>query len=186
MDIKNEYNVDSSHLIEMGIEFYVASRICYYRNFIGLYLILPILFHHAIEYLIKEDLSYDTDIETLKKLGHNLSQLWVRFKEKNKDTKFDKYDSFIEQFDRVKRLRYPIGDNLDVVDKNNPIYYSDGKIDYSEPNSIGWSIEMIDEIIYLICQEIRTPFSVIDWIKHKFNKCEELFSNNNYFKKKEN
>ena len=184
MYIKDEYNVDQSHLIEMGIEFYIAGRTCYCRNFIGLYLILPILFHHAIEYLIKGYLSYDMDTEVLKKLSHNLSQLWLRFKEKNKDTGFDKYDSFIKQFDKAKRLRYPIGSNLDTIGENNPTYYPSGKIDDSELDSVGWSIEIIDEIIYLICQKMRAPLSAIDWVEHKFSKCEELFSNNNYFNRK--
>lgn len=182
MYIKDEYNVDQSHLIEMGIEFYVAGRICCCRNFMGTYLILPILFHHAMEYLIKAYLNYDTSAKELKNtFNHNLIKLWNAFKEKEKDKNLNKYDNFIEQFDKAKMLRYPEGNNVDVFEDNNPTFYFGNNVDNFEPNSVGWSLEMIDEIIYLICKRMRAPLSPIDWIVCKFRKCEELFEGNKFF-----
>lgn len=181
--IKTEYNVDQSHFVEIGIEFYIAGRICYCKNFIGTYLILPILFHHAIEYFIKADLSFDTGVNELMALKHNLIKLWIKFKEKERKHSFDKYDSFIRQFNNAQKLRYPKGNNLDAFDKNNPYFYFENKLNNFEPNSIGWSVDTVDEIIYRICEEMRMPLSPINWIEHKFDKCEELFKGNQFFQK---
>lgn len=182
--IKREYNTCQSHMIEMGIEFYIAARICYHKNLIGTYLILPILFHHAIEYLIKGYLSHGMSMKELKdKFGHDLIKLWKKFKENDEDENMAKYDIFIDQFNKAWNLRYPAGDSVDSISVNNPTLCLARKLDGFDSNSVEWSLETIDEIIYSICKKMTAPVSPLDYIGFKFRNCDDLYLNNRYFKK---
>lgn len=186
--IKDHYQNEQAHLITLGMQFYVAGRICYCRSLMHLFLIVPIIFRYAIEYSIKGYLSHDIDMGIIKqKYGHNLKKLWKKFKEIEKDKNLSKYDSFINQFDKTEEIRYPKGKGLrpnqkDAFETDLEVYL--GETTYNvKNNNISWDINAIDGLIYEICQRMRSPTPVAEWIKFKYNKCNELFAGNKYFEK---
>jgi hypothetical protein len=189
--IKSQYNSEQAHLLSLGIQFYIAGRVTYLFCLIDSFLVAPLLFRHAIEYFLKSYLSFDHDMSELKrKYGHDLSKLWNRFKEIEADAALDKFDEFIRRFYDTEFMRYPKGrDNLEAGQKD--AYEIDISLSFDEsitniePSEINWSINTIDEMIYLICKRMRSPISTIDWIEQRYKKNDALFNGNKYFRKSE-
>jgi hypothetical protein len=190
--IKTQYNSEQAHLLSLGIQFYIAGRVTYLHCLIDSFLVAPLLFRHAIEYFLKGYLSFDHNMAELKsKYGHDLSKLWDRFKEIESDDALGKFDEFINQFHETEFMRYPKGrENLKVGQKDAyeiDISLSfDDSITNIEPNAINWSINTVDELIYIVCKKMRNPISTIDWIEQRYRKNDVLFSGNKYFKKSKN
>ena len=190
--IKTQYNSEQAHLLSLGIQFYIAGRVTYLYCLIDSFLVVPLLFRHAIEYFLKGYLSFDHNMVELKsKYGHNLSKLWNRFKEIESDDALEKFDEFISQFNETEFMRYPKGrENLKAGQKE--AYEIDISLSFDdlitniEPNAINWSINTVDELIYIVCKRMRSPISTIDWIEQRYRKNDALFSGNKYFKKSEN
>ena len=65
------------------------------------------LFHHAIEMLLKGYLSLQMPSPVLKKIGHNLTELWELFKRGAGNPALSRLDSAIAALDKVELLRYP-------------------------------------------------------------------------------
>ena len=65
------------------------------------------LFHHAIEMLLKGYLSYYKSSAELKRIGHNLTEIWEMFKQQVGDSGLSCFDSTIMEIDKVELLRYP-------------------------------------------------------------------------------
>lgn len=187
--IKTEYNSEQAHLLSLGIQFYIAGRVTYLFCMIDAFLVAPLLFRHTIEYFLKGYLSFDHKMSDLKKkYGHNLLKLWNRFKEIENEDSLDKFDIFIKQFNETELMRYPKGrDNLRQNQKD--AYEIDLSLSFDEtvtdiePNAISWSINTVDEIVYLICKRMRSPVPTVDWIEQRYSKNEVLFSGNRFFKK---
>ena len=187
--IKTQYNSEQAHLLSLGIQFYIFGRVTYLFCLIDSFLVAPLLFRHAIEYFLKGYLSFDHNMSELKsKYGHNLPKLWNRFKEVEADDALGKFDEFISQFNGTEFMRYPKGrENLKAGQKDaHEIDISlsfDDSITNTKPNSINWSINTVDELIYIICKRMRSPISTIDWIEQRYRKNDALFNGNKYFKK---
>ena len=104
------------------------------------------------------------------------------------DDALGKFDEFIRQFNETEFMRYPKGrENLKAGQKDaNEIDISlsfDESITNIEPNAINWSINTVDELIYVICKRMRSPISTIDWIEKRYRKNDVFFNGNKYFKK---
>jgi len=186
--IKTEYNSEQAHLISLGIQFYIAGRVSYLYCMIDSFLVVPLLFRHAIEYFLKGYLSFDHKMPELKKYGHNLKKLWEKFKAIENDNALIRFNDFIEQFNNTEYMRYPKGrENLKQGQKEAyEIVLSlsfDETVTDIEPNAISWSINTVDEIVYLICKRMRSPVPTVDWIKQRYSKNDVLFSGNRFFKK---
>lgn len=189
--IKSQYNSEQVHLLSLGIQFYIAGRVTYLFCLIDSFLVAPLLFRHAIEYFLKGYLSFDHNMSELKrKYGHNLSKLWNRFKEIEADDALEKFDEFISQFNDTEFMRYPQGrENLKAGQKE--AYEIDISLSFDEsitniePNAINWSINTVDELVYIICKRMRSPISTIDWMEQRYRKNDALFNGNKYFKKSE-
>lgn len=190
--IKAQYNSEQAHLLSLGIQFYIAGRVTYLYCLIDSFLVAPLLFRHAIEYFLKGYLSFDHNMAELKsKYGHDLSKLWNRFKEIESDDALEKFDEFIDQFNETEFMRYPKGrENLKAGQKEAyeiDISLSfDDSITNIEPNAIKWSVNTVDELIYIVCERMRSPIPTIDWIEKRYRENDALFSRNKYFKKSEN
>lgn len=190
--IKPQYNSEQAHLLSLGIQFYIAGRVTYLYCLIDSFLVAPLLFRHAIEYFLKGYLSFDHNMSELKsKYGHDLSRLWNRFKELESDDALKNFDEFISQFNETDFIRYPKGrKNLKAAQKEAyeiDISLSfDESITNTESNTINWSINTVDELIYIVCKRMRSPISTIDWIEQRYRKNDALFSGNKCFKKSEN
>ncbi len=190
--MKSHYNSEQAHLLSLGIQFYIAGRVTYLFCLIDSFLVAPLLFRHAIEYFLKGYLSFDHNMLELKnKYGHNLLKLWNKFKEIEADDSLGKFDEFIRQFNDTEFMRYPKGqENLKDGQKDaHEIDISlsfDDSITNIEPDSIKWSINTVDELIYIICKRMRSPISTTDWIEQRYRKNDALFNGNKYFKKSAN
>ena len=109
-------------------------------------------------------------------------------KEIENEDSLDKFDIFIKQFNKTEFMRYPKGrDNLRPNQKE--AYEIDLSLSFdetvadTEPNAISWSINTVDEIVYLICKRMRSPVPTVDWIEQRYSKNDVLFSGNRFFKK---
>jgi len=185
--IKDYYPEEQTHLITLGIQFYVSGRICYYRGLIHLFLVVPMLFRYAIEYL-KGYLSYDESMGKIKKYGHNLKKLWKRFKQIEADQTLDRYDGFIDQFNKLEKIRYPKGEELLKLEEKDAFeidlaFTFDKANYYSGSEEIQWDISTIDELIYEICKRMRNAVPIVEWIEFKYQNFREVFEGNKYFKK---
>ncbi len=88
----------------IGSQYYALAAYC------SEHMYLPVgvtLFHHAIEMLLKGILSKRMSSAELKKIGHNLEQLWKEIKSEIPDNRFSKYDMTIEKLNKVELIRYP-------------------------------------------------------------------------------
>lgn len=188
---KTEYNSEQSHLLTLGIQFYISGRVTYSYCLIDSFLVVPLLFRHAIEYFLKSYLSFDHSMSKLKrKYGHNLPKLYNKFKIIEADKSLEKFDDFMNQFQDTEFMRYPKGrENLKCGEKDAPeidltLSFEDATNDL-ESNSINWSITTVDELVYIICKRMRSPISTIDWIEKRYRKNNALFEGNKFFKKAE-
>ena len=189
--MKSKYNSEQAHLISLGIQFYIAGRVSYLYCMIDSFLVVPLLFRHAIEYFLKGYLSFDHKMPELIKYRHNLKKLWEKFKTIENDNTLIRFDDFIEQFNNTEYMRYPKGrENLKQGQKE--AYEIDLSLSFDESvtdvetGEINWSINTVDEIVYAICEKMRSPVSTLNWIEQRYRKNDALFNGNQFFKKSEN
>ena len=90
---------------DWGIQYYVAARFCSMAK------LMPVngnLYHHAVEMLLKGQLSKKLPPEELKKrFGHNLPALWQAFKHEVPNETIARYDVVITELHRFESIRYP-------------------------------------------------------------------------------
>ncbi len=86
-------------------QYYVAGR---YAAFAGFIPITGNLLHHAVEMFLKGGLSKKgVSLADLKKLGHNLPNIWKKFKATFNDSVLDQFDGAISSLHRFEDIRYP-------------------------------------------------------------------------------
>jgi hypothetical protein len=86
-------------------QYYVAGR---YAAFAGFIPVTGNLLHHAVEMYLKGGLSKkDVSLDDLKKLGHNLPNIWKTFKATFNDPALSKFDDTISSLQRFEDIRYP-------------------------------------------------------------------------------
>lgn len=93
------------HFFTLGIQYYVAGRSA------ALMRLVPVsgdLLHHAVEMLLKGDLSAETTPEELRtNAGHKLPILWAMFKKRHGGGPSAECDHVIEKLHAFEDIRYP-------------------------------------------------------------------------------
>jgi hypothetical protein len=79
------------------------------------------LFHHAIEFYLKGDLSRSVPRRDLRKRGgrsgHNLECLWKVYKENHSVSALSAFDGCITDLQKFETIRYP-----DAIGKNGMVF----------------------------------------------------------------
>ena len=99
-----------SNAIRYALEYYDAGRFAVHAQL----LISANLLHHAVELLIKANLSRDDSAETIRQYGspkkgysHSLNAAWQEFKKRDPDPGLDAYDPVVKELDKFEDIRYP-------------------------------------------------------------------------------
>ena len=94
------------HLFGLGLDYYIAGRAA---AMAGLAPVAGNLLHHAVEMLVKADLSKTIPLVELKarRFGHGLPALWTAFKPNHPAENLSVFDSLIDDLHRFERIRYP-------------------------------------------------------------------------------
>src|SRR4051812_17203361 len=93
------------HLFKVGMQYYIAGRAA------ARWQLVPIagnLLHHAIEMLLKGELSKTLRLEDIKKqYGHLLVKTWNAFKATHPGEDLAGFDQLVADLDRFEGIRYP-------------------------------------------------------------------------------
>jgi hypothetical protein len=93
------------HLFNVGIQYYIAGRAATRARLIPF---AGNLLHHAVEMLLKGELSKTTTLATIKKkYGHFLVKTWDAFKVLHSGEDLSAFDELIADLDRFEKIRYP-------------------------------------------------------------------------------
>lgn len=87
-----------------GMQYYISGR---YAVLAGLIPVAGNLLHHAIEMFLKGGLARVADSNELRRLGHNVPNMWRLFKERLGQRELDRFDSVITSVHAFEELRYP-------------------------------------------------------------------------------
>jgi hypothetical protein len=86
-------------------QYYVVGRFAAFAGFIP---ITGNLLHHAVEMFLKGGLSKNgLSLVDLKKMSHNLPNIWTKFKTTFNDPALDQFDDAICSLHRFEDIRYP-------------------------------------------------------------------------------
>ena len=86
-------------------QYYVAGRYAAFAAFIP---VTGNLLHHAVEMFLKGGLSKKgVSLDNLKRFGHNLPNIWAKFKTKFDEPILDHSDDAITALHRFEDIRYP-------------------------------------------------------------------------------
>jgi hypothetical protein len=91
-------------LFQLATQYYASGR------FAALSGILPVsgnLLHHAIEMYLKGALAPVLDLKAMRKLRHDLQQIWVCAKQSFPSSNLIRFDTAIDRLNPFERLRYP-------------------------------------------------------------------------------
>lgn len=90
---------------KIGLEYYVNGRAaCLYRCVFT----TGNLLHHAVEMILKGELSRTVPLEDLKsRFGHRLAKCWDAFKALFRTENLVEFDPMIAQLDKFETIRYP-------------------------------------------------------------------------------
>jgi len=90
---------------DRSIQYYAAGRFAFLA---GLNPVAGNLLHHAIEMCLKGALSKKgTGLSELRKLGHELSDIWNEFKLQASDPSLSRFDAAVSALNEYEELRYP-------------------------------------------------------------------------------
>lgn len=90
---------------KMAGQYYVAGR---YAAFAGFIPVTGNLLHHAVEMYLKGSLSKNgTNLNDLRKLGHDLIKIWENFKAVFNAPALTKFDDTIAALELFEDIRYP-------------------------------------------------------------------------------
>ena len=97
------------HAIEYALAYYVSGRFAVHAQIF----VSPNLLHHAVELLIKANLSVADTADQIRKYGHkssyghSLVTSWTEFKRRSADPSLSAYDSVVSALDKFENVRYP-------------------------------------------------------------------------------
>jgi hypothetical protein len=95
----------SRHFFNVGMQYYIAGRAAAQAQLVP---VAGNLLHHAVEMLLKGDLSRTVPLGDLKnKYGHRLIKTWDAFKMNHSGDDLSAYDEQIGELDRFDKIRYP-------------------------------------------------------------------------------
>lgn len=91
----------------LSLQFYVTGRAA---ALAGSTVVCGVLFHHAVERLLKGQLSKTIPLQKLKqksKFSHELPNLWTEFKNLSPNEDLTSFDVLIDELHKFEPLRYP-------------------------------------------------------------------------------
>jgi hypothetical protein len=92
-------------LVRSGYEYYGNARFAMYAQNIS---ICGVLFHHAVEMLMKADLAKNgKSLSELASMRHNLKGLWRAYKRNHPTVALSRHDKTIKRLDKHEDIRYP-------------------------------------------------------------------------------
>jgi len=98
-------STDWEEFFKTAGQYYVAGR---YAALAGFIPTTGNLLHHAVEMYLKGGLSKNgRSLTDLKKLNHNLPNIWTKFKETFNDPALNQFDDVISSLHRFEDIRYP-------------------------------------------------------------------------------
>lgn len=93
------------HLFAIGMQYYIVGRAAARGHQVP---VAGNLLHHAVEMLLKGELSRTLSLEEIKKqYNHFLVRAWNAFKTKHPDKDLSGFDQLIADLDRFEKIRYP-------------------------------------------------------------------------------
>jgi hypothetical protein len=114
------------------------------------------LFHYAIEMYLKGHLSYK-GLPELKKLGHQLQEIWNCFKLDVGDVALDCFDQVISELHKFESIRYPDGILSDGMMASISMKKQDPTLSRSTPRRrervYEIIVEEIDNLVKVIFQK---------------------------------
>src|SRR6267143_1699546 len=96
--------------IEYGLQYYIAGRFAVHAQFTP---VCANLLHHAVELLIKANLSRGDSPTAIRGYGHRqsyghaLASAWQEFKKRNGDPALGAHDAVVDELDKFEDVRYP-------------------------------------------------------------------------------
>lgn len=93
-----------THYFSIATQYYVSGR---FAASAGLLPVGGNLFHHSVEMYLKGYLCVRVTRSQLKRLGHNLPEIWRKFKQEISDLSLDQFDQTISGLDKFETIRYP-------------------------------------------------------------------------------
>lgn len=91
-------------LFELATQYYASGR---YAALSGILPVCGNLLHHAIEMYLKGALARSLDLTAMRKLGHDLTQIWERAKQSYPALDVASFDVTINRLSPFERIRYP-------------------------------------------------------------------------------
>ena len=93
------------HLAKVGMQYYITGRAAARGHLVP---VAGNLLHHAVEMILKADLSRTLPLEEIKKkYGHRLVKTWDAFKNLHASDNLAGFDQLIADLDRFETIRYP-------------------------------------------------------------------------------
>jgi hypothetical protein len=92
------------HLFKIGMQYYIAGRAAAQGQLIP---VAGNLIHHAVEMLLKGELSKTRSLEEIRRYQHRLIETWNAFKALHPDQDLSSFDQLIADLDRFEKIRYP-------------------------------------------------------------------------------
>jgi hypothetical protein len=93
------------HLFDVGMQYYVVGRAAALGRQAR---VAGNLLHHAVEMLLKGELSKLLSLEQIKKqYGHFLVKTWNEFKARHPGEDLSGFDQLVADLDRFEKIRYP-------------------------------------------------------------------------------
>lgn len=96
-----------THFYRLAMEYYISARAA---NQCGVISVTGNLLHHAVEMLLKGQLSKTVALEELKsgkKYAHKLPSIWTEFKALFPTEDLTEFDNAVSDLDRFDLIRYP-------------------------------------------------------------------------------
>lgn len=93
------------HLFKVGMQYYITGRAAARGHQVP---VAGNLLHHAVEMLLKGELSKSLSLGEIKKqYGHRLVKTWNEFKASHAGEDLSGFDQLIADLDRFEKIRYP-------------------------------------------------------------------------------
>ena len=92
------------HMFTIGMQYYLVGRAAAWGHQVP---VAGNLLHHAVEMLLKGELSKTLPLEEVKKYRHFLVKTWNAFKALHSGENLFEFDRLIVESDRFEKIRYP-------------------------------------------------------------------------------
>jgi hypothetical protein len=151
--------LELDHFMRYGVQYYGSARTAFHDRYFP---VCGNIFHHAIEMLLKAELSRDHSLDQLKKrFGHDLAKLWIEFKRRFPTANLQEFDGTINLLNEFEELRYPdsqLAKGAHIVMRNEPSRAADAPTSLPAVPTYELTLTAIDNLVGRILQVmLRDP-----------------------------